>query len=433
MTAPLRATGKIAPQPWMAAPATRAVFKALTAKGADVRFVGGCVRDSILKRPVKDVDIATPDRPETVMALLAAAGIRTIPTGIEHGTVTALVGDATFEITTLRLDLATDGRRARVAYTDSWLADAARRDFTFNALSCTPAGDVYDPFDGLADLGAGIVRFVGVPRERIEEDHLRLLRFFRMFATYGVPPPDAEALAACRQYAATIAKLSGERVRDELFRILLAPNAADTVVLMHDEHVLEHVIPGAVDFGRLRMMAWLDSTALRMDGIEPDAVRRLAALLVAKPAEADALARRLRLSNRQLARLVTLASVVVALKPEDGEAAVRRAVYRTTADIVRDGLLMAWAAELAVQPRQAGRNREWMGLVETAMLWTPPAFPLGGGDAVALGVPAGPQVGRLLGVVEGWWEDDDFAAGRDACLECLRKLVDESRPGGEGR
>lgn len=426
-------TGKLAPQPWMTAPSTRALFKALTAKGADVRFVGGCVRDAILKRPVKDVDIATPDRPETVIALLSAAGIKAIPTGIDHGTVTALVGDAKFEITTLRLDLATDGRHARVAYTDDWIADAARRDFTFNALSCTPAGDVYDPFDGLADLGAGIVRFVGVPRERIEEDYLRLLRFFRMFATYGAPPPDAEALAACRQYAPAVAKLSGERVRDELLRILLAPNAADTVVLMHDHDVLEHVVPGAVDVGRLRMMAWLDSTALKMDGIEPDAVRRLAALLIAKRPEAEALAGRLRLSNRQKARLVALTSGIFKLTPEDGEAAVRRAVYRAGADIVRDGVLMSWAAEAALEPHRSGRNREWMILLETAMMWSPPVFPLNGDDVAALGVPQGPLVGRLLGAVEGWWEEGDFTADRAACLECLREAVEISRPGGEGR
>ena len=227
-------------------------------EGADVRFVGGCVRDAVLKRPVKDIDIATPDPPGTVIALLSAAGIRAIPTGIAHGTVTALVGEEKFEITTLRLDLATDGRHARVAYTDNWIADAARRDFTFNALSMTPAGAIFDPFDGLADLGAGVVRFVGVPRQRIEEDHLRLLRFFRMYATYGAPPPDAEALAACRQGAPAIAKLSGERVRDEVFRILLAPNAADTVLLMRDEHVLEHIIPYDTAIGRLRTWRGFD-------------------------------------------------------------------------------------------------------------------------------------------------------------------------------
>jgi len=416
-------TGKIAPQPWMTAPETRAVLAALTAGGAEVRFVGGCVRDAVLHRPVKDVDIATPDPPDRVTALLAAAGIRVIPTGLAHGTVTALIGGARFEITTLRLDLATDGRHARVAFTDSWIADAARRDFTFNALSCTADGDIFDPFGGLADLGEGAVRFVGVPRERIEEDYLRLLRFFRMYATYGQPPPEAEALAACRQLAPGLARLSGERVRDELFRILLAPNAADTVVLMHDAHVLEHVVPPPVDVGRLRMMTWLDSTALRLDSVRPDALRRFAALLAADVEGAAALARRLRLSNRDAARLAALVRPAFELTPEAGPAALRRAVYRAGSETARDGVLMAWAGELALAPRQGGgRNAAWVALLETVATWPAPAFPLKGADAKALGA-AGPRVGELLREVEAWWEAGDFVADRDACLARLRELA----------
>jgi len=192
---------RLAPQPWMTAPETRAVVAALTADGTEVRFVGGCVRDALLGRPVKDVDIATPDRPQRVMELLARAGIRAIPTGIEHGTVTAVVGRTPFEITTLRRDVETYGRRAKVAFTDDWTADAARRDFTINALSCTPDGRLYDPFGGLADLRAGRVRFVGDPEARIREDVLRLLRFFRFYAHYGAAPPDPAALAACRALA----------------------------------------------------------------------------------------------------------------------------------------------------------------------------------------------------------------------------------------
>lgn len=420
----MQPTGKIAPPPWMTAPATRAVCAALTAEGADVRFVGGCVRDAILKRPVKDIDIATPDPPQRVMALLRAAGIRGLPTGIEHGTVTAMVGEGRFEITTLRLDLATDGRRAKVAFTDSWVADAARRDFTFNALSCTPDGDIYDPFNGLADLGRGVVRFVGVPRERIEEDRLRLLRFFRMYATYGEPPPDPEALAACRQYAPSIAELSGERVRDELFRILMAPNAADTVMLMHEAHVLEHIVPGPPDLGRLRLMSWLDSTALKRDDVTPDAVRRLAALLTADAVAAAALAGRLRLANRDTARLIALVRPACELTPEAAPEALRRAVYHFGPETVRDWVLLAWAGELALAPRRGGgRNAAWAAMVETAATWPVPTFPLGGDDVTALGIAPGPRVGELLKAVETWWEAGDFAADRDACLDRLRELA----------
>ena len=183
----------------MQAPATRAVLVALTADGSDVRFVGGCVRDAVLRRPIRDIDIATHDPPERVMALLDAAGIKAVPTGIVHGTVTAVLGKAHFEITTLRRDVETYGRHARVEFTNDWTADAARRDFTINALFCRPDGLIFDPFDGLADLGAGRVRFVGNAMQRIDEDVLRLLRFFRFFAHYGRPPADIEALAACRR------------------------------------------------------------------------------------------------------------------------------------------------------------------------------------------------------------------------------------------
>lgn len=417
-------TGKIAPQSWMTAPETQAVFAALTAGGADVRFVGGCVRDAILKRPVKDVDIATPDPPARVTELLEVAGIRVIPTGIAHGTVTAMIGTTKFEITTLRLDLTTDGRHARVAFTDNWLADAARRDFTFNALSCTPDGDIYDPFGGLADLGDGVVRFVGIPRERIEEDYLRLLRFFRMYATYGQPPPDGEALAACRQLAPNVAKLSGERVRDELFRILMAPNAADTAVLMHDTHVLEHVVSPPTDIGRLRMMTWLESTAIRLESVHPDPLRRLAALLAGSGEGAASLAQRLRLSRREAARLAALVQPTFELTPEAGDAALHRAIYHAGAETARDWVLMAWAGELALAPRRGGgRNAAWAAMLETAAGWPPPVFPLKGADAAALGIARGPRIGELLEAVETWWEAGDFTADREACLARLREMA----------
>ena len=210
----LEPTGKLPLLPWMTAPETRAVLAALTAEGAEVRFVGGCVRDSVLKRPVGDIDIATPDPPRKVIELLERAGVKAVPTGIDHGTVTAVVGDSRFEVTTLRVDVETYGRRAKVSFTDDWMADAARRDFTINSLSCTPEGNIFDPFGtGLGDLGDERVRFVGNARDRVEEDLLRLLRYFRFHATFGRPPPDPDALAACRALAHRLPELSGERVR----------------------------------------------------------------------------------------------------------------------------------------------------------------------------------------------------------------------------
>ncbi len=424
----LEPTGKIAPQPWITAPETVAVVEALAADGAEVRFVGGCVRNAVLQRPVEDIDIATPEPPERVIALLEKAGIKAVPTGIKHGTVTAFIGDAHVEITTLRIDVETDGRRAKVAFTDDWTTDAARRDFTINALSCTPGGDIYDPMGGLDDLGRGRVRFVGDAEKRIEEDVLRLLRFFRMYAVYGRPPPDTEALAACRALAPKLSGLSGERVREEMLRILMAPAAADTVVLMQGEGVLEHVLPEAGNVGRLRMLTWLETGAIKVDSVTPDPLRRLAGLLDVDAAKAQSVAARLRLSNQETDRLVSMAAAPYQVTPEMDERSRRRALHRAGADVVRDLVLLAWAGELAATPRRrAERTRAWLDTLAAADAWTPVEFPLKGRDVTALGVPAGPRVGALLGAVEAWWEDGDYRADRKACLGKLGSLVGGDR------
>ncbi len=422
----LEPTGKIPLLPWMTAAETRTVIAALTAEGAEVRFVGGCVRDSVLKRPIRDVDMATPDPPLKVIELLERAGIRAVPTGIDHGTVTAVVGDARFEVTTLRVDVETYGRRAKVSFTDDWMADAARRDFTINTLSCTPEGDIFDPFGkGLGDLSNERVRFVGNARDRVEEDLLRLLRYFWFHATYGRPPPDADALAACRALAHRLPELSGERVRDELFRILLAPAPADIALLMRGERVLDHVLPEAGDVGRLRAMAWLDSRAIKMETVLPDALRRLGSLLDTDAAGAEAVAERLRLSKAQKERLTTLAVTPLDVTIGMSDYQLRRALHRLGSDTVSDLALLSWAQSLAVALRQPRRKNEaWQGILETAAAWTPLRFPLKGQDALDLGVAAGPRVGALLEAVEEWWEEGDYRADHAACLEKLGALID---------
>ena len=437
-------TGKIPPDDWITAPETRTLLAALTADGQDVRFVGGCVRDAVIKRPVKDIDIATPDRPEAVMDLLARAGIRAIPTGIGHGTVTAVTGSHHYEITTLRHDVESHGRHATVAFTDDWLEDAKRRDFTINTLSADADGNVYDPFSGLDDLAEGHVRFVGIARERIEEDVLRLLRFFRFYAHYGKPPPDADALDACRQMAPQLQTLSAERVRGEVLRILLAPDPAGVVSLMRGVRVLDEILPEAGDVGALRQIAWLETRGLVRDNIDADAIRRLAALLKTDAAGADAVALRLKLSNAERARLVALAAPDQAITPELAEKARRHGLHRLGAATVRDLALLAWAHEragpapnkneragpapnkdLSAQAAEAdtGRSAAWTALLGAADAWVPKVFPLKGRDAMALGVPHGPRVGDLLDAVEDWWEDLDFAPDRDACLEELKRRV----------
>ena len=410
--------GRLDPQPWMTAPETRAVVDALTAAGAEVRFVGGCVRDALIGRPVEDVDIATRDSPEAVMALLAAAGITAVPTGLAHGTVTAAVGGAHFEITTLRRDVETFGRHATVAFTNDWGEDAARRDLTINALSCAPDGRLFDPVGGVADLKARRVRFVGDAETRIREDVLRLLRFFRFYAHYGVPPPDPEALAAATKLAPLLPGLSGERVRVETLKLLLAPDPAAVVTLMRDIGVLQHVLPQAANIPRLAALVTVEGVAPARLVPGADAIRRLAALL---DGGADAVARRLRLSGAERERLSALADGPWPTADLD-RAGRRRLLYGLGRERFRDAALIAWAGALSTGAGTDRREAEdWIDLLATVEEVLP-AFPLRGRDALALGLQPGPEVGRLIDAVERWWIDGDFRADRAACLAQLAAL-----------
>ncbi len=405
---------RLSPQPWMTAPESLAVFDALASGGADARFVGGCVRDAWLGRPVKDIDIATHAPPERVMELLEGAGIRVIPTGIAHGTVTALCGGKPYEITTLRRDVETFGRHARVEFTDDWIEDAARRDLTMNALSCTPDGSMFDPFGGLADLAAGRVRFVGEARRRIEEDVLRLLRFFRFHAHYGRGEPDAEAMAACRELAPRLPTLSGERVRGELFRLLTAPCAALVWRLMMGQGIMVHLLPEAMDTDRLERLIAVE----RDLGVTPDPTRRLAAVLDSDRPGALRAAEALRLSNHERDRLLAMVEPPVALAPAvltpaGDRKALRQALYRLgDAELFGDLLLIAAAIhdgplDLTALRRATAVAAELPGL----------KLPIAGRDLLELGFPRGPAVGETLKRVEEWWIAEDFQPGRDACLE----------------
>ncbi len=418
-------SGRLDPQPWMTAPETRAVIAALTADGAEVRFVGGCVRDAVIGRPVGDIDIATEDAPERVMTLLAKAGITVVPTGLQHGTVTAVAGKAHFEITTLRRDVETFGRRATVAFTNDWAGDAARRDLTINALSCAPDGRLFDPVGGLADLRARRVRFVGDAETRIREDVLRLLRFFRFYAYYGAPPPDPEALAAARRLAPLLPTLSGERVRNETLKLLVAPDPAAVLGLMRDQDVLGHFLPEGTNLARLAAMVTLEGAAPSHLVAGADAIRRLAALLAGGAPAAAAVARRLRLSNAERDRLSALCGGPFPTLDLD-RAARRRLLYELGRARYRDAALVAWAGALAGAATTERRDGEdWLELLAVAAV-DPPVFPLRGRDALALGLPAGPQVGRLIDAVERWWIDGDFRADRAACLARLAELSGSS-------
>ncbi|MFQ5766120.1 MAG: CCA tRNA nucleotidyltransferase, partial [Rhodospirillales bacterium] len=291
-------------------------------------------------------------------------------------------------------------------------------------------GDVYDPHDGISDLAHGTVRFVGLAQDRIAEDVLRLLRFFRFFGLYGRRAADPDALAACRAQAEKLKGLSGERVRDELFKILAVPEPGDVAVMMRGVGVFDHILPEAGGVGRLRMLGWLETRAIRIEAVKPDPLRRLAALLDTDAEGAAAAAARLRLSNRETLHLVTLVAPPVAVSPDLDGPALRKALHRLGPDTVRDLALLVWAGELAVTPRlPAARTEGWIGLIEACDRWRGAVFPLQGTDALDLGIPEGPRVGQLLDGVEAWWEEGDYAADREACLEKLKALAAEDAGG----
>ncbi len=397
---------RITPAPSMTDDAAQAVIAALTADGAEVRFVGGCVRDALRGDAVNDVDLATPDAPETVLALLARAGLKGVPTGIEHGTVTAVADGRPFEITTLRLDVATDGRHAEVAFTDDWRADAARRDFTFNAMSLSPRGDLYDYFGGRDDLEAGRVRFVGDAPRRIAEDYLRVLRYFRFLARFGHGGPDPEALQACAAAAGSLGRLSVERVRMELMKLLATPAPVPTLQVMAEIGVLPAVLPEAGPFTTLLALCGID---------DRDALRRLAALV---GSGGEALGRRLKMANLEIARLARLAPPARTLEAGMDTSAQRQLLYELGPDLLRDLVLLAWAGD------RENRADRWRAMLETANTWEAPKLPVRGADITAMGVPVGPQVGRIVAGVEAWWRGRDFRPDRQACLDVARSLAD---------
>jgi len=400
---------------WLTRPETKAVFAALAARGFAARAVGGVVRNALLGRPVTDVDIATPARPDEVMAAAQAAGLTAVPTGIDHGTVTVIANHVPYEITTLREDVETHGRHATVAFTDDWTADARRRDFTINALYCGADGEVFDPLGAYPDLAQRRVRFIGDARARIGEDYLRILRFFRLTADYGEGPPDAESLAACVAERAGLGRLSAERVRQEMLRLLVALRGPELVRAMLDYGLITLVLPAAPRPTLLDRLAALEAAL----GLTPDPVLRLAALAVEVPEDADRLRDRLRLSNEEHARLARTAALMPDLGPNAAECAAKACLYAEGEASYRQRVLITWARSGDAPASQGWRDR--LALPER---WQPPRFPLGGADVMALGLPAGPRVGELLRALEAWWIAGDFAAD-DAALRA--KLAEMAR------
>ena len=452
---------KLVPQPWMESGPTQRILRALGSPQVDVRFVGGCVRDAIVRPEAAsadyidmgvDIDIGTPDVPTRVVERLEAAGIKAIPTGIDHGTITAVVDGMLFEITTLRRDTACDGRHAVVEFSTDWHEDARRRDFTMNAISMRPDGMLFDDHGGVEDAKAGRLRFVGAAEDRIREDYLRILRLFRFFASYGRAPIESTTLEACRKYASHIPQLSAERIYGELYRTLAAPDPTPAVNLMIAFDVLPQVLPTAADPALLTSLVEIEDARPRVADFansktwdekaqDPafialirdmprratkygrDALLRLAALLPHEHVKEAA--DRLKVSNDDRARLLALTDASPRLAYDMDRRALDAALYHFGGVTVIDRALLAWAAE-----RVRGFNHDdgWRKLLETAEEWlvAPAAFPLRGGDVLALGVTPGPRVGELLRAVEDWWIAAGFKPLRDEALKKLKDLAQKN-------
>lgn len=397
----MKPTGRLELPPWRDDPAVHTLFAALSGAGIGARFVGGCVRNAVLGRAIDDIDLAVDKPPETIMQTLASAKLKSVPTGLKHGTVTAIVAGRPFELTTLRRDVETDGRRAVVAFTDDWLKDANRRDFTFNALYADRDGTLYDPFDGRSDLAAGRVRFIGEADTRIAEDRLRVLRFFRFHAWYGRPPLDGPSFEACRRNAGVLGGLSGERVAKELLRLLEAPAPADALQAMAEAGALDHWLPEYAGAARLKALIGREDA--------PDPLRRLAAILPAG-ADATSIGKRLKLSTQQALRLEVMLAPVPAIDVAGGPKAWRAGIYGLGNNLYADRLLLAFDAP-----------GDWRAALTLARNWTLPELPVSGGDALKLGLKPGPRVGALIEAVERWWIEGDFSADRAACLAELER------------
>ena len=371
---------------WRARPGMGRLLDALGAGDGLTRYVGGAVRDGLLDLPVSDVDLATRLRPDQVVERLQRAGIKAVPTGIDHGTITAVSSGQPVEVTTLRRDVSTDGRRATVEFSDDWREDAARRDFTINALFADAVtGELFDYFGGLDDLRARKVRFIGEPLERIAEDHLRILRFFRFHARFGTGAPDSAALDACTARANDLMALSRERIADELLKLLALDDPSPTMAVMVERAILKPVLPEVepVAPDKLRRLVEAESAA----GIAPDALRRLAALLPADPATAERIAARLKLANKARKRLAC------AVQPAGADP--KASAYRAGPDCAMDRLLLA------------GRAAEASQLTD----WPVPRLPIGGGVLISMGIAEGPLVARTLRQIEDRWIAAGFPTG----------------------
>jgi poly(A) polymerase len=403
---------------WLSGGALSRLLDVLDRDGEDARAVGGAVRNALIDQPVHEIDVATTALPREVVRRVQAAGFKAVPTGIEHGTVTVVIDKHPFEVTTLRKDVETDGRHAKVAFGHDWKEDALRRDFTINALSVTRDGTVYDYTGGLDDLAARRVRFIGDPHKRIAEDYLRILRFFRFHAAYGPGgPPDAEGLAACIAGRDGLAQLSRERLRMEMMKLLIAPHALPTLIVMTDSGLALRILGGVTYLASFENMVKVEAAI----GLASDPVQRLGALGVMVAEDAQRLLERLRLTNNEMARLASMAEGWRRISPAIGEHGARVLVYRLGAQAFADHALLGWARSSA-----SASDNAWHGLATLPQRWSGPVFPLKADDFVKRGVAKGPALGLALRAAEAAWIAAGFPDGKAALDGIADKAAESS-------
>ena len=390
-----RTDRKLSGAAWLTTGGLRGLLGVLACAGVVARVVGGAVLNALLGMPIAEIDVATTAVPDEVVKRVTAAGFKPVPTGIEHGTVTVVIDKHPFEVTTLRKDVETYGRHAKVEFGRDWKADAERRDFTINALSVTRDGAVYDYVGGLDDLGQRRVRFIGDPAKRIAEDYLRILRFFRFHAAYGTSDhPDAAGLAACIAGRDGLDQLSRERVRMEMLKLVAAPHAVPTLIAMTDAGLLLRVLGGVSYLASFENMTKVEAAI----GAEPNAVRRLGALAVAIPEDAERLWRKLRLANNEHERLVSMGESWGRISPMYGEKAAKALLYRLRPQNFTDRVLLGWARSAAT-----AHDSEWRELATLPQRWTAPVFPLKAADFMKRGVAQGPALGAAIAAAEQAW------------------------------
>jgi len=398
--------------PWLTSGPAARVLELLDGNGEEARVVGGAVRNALLKIPIGDIDIATTAVPDEVIRRAKAAGIKSVPTGVDHGTVTLVVDAQPFEVTSLREDTETFGRKAKVAFGRDWVRDAERRDFTINGLSVDADGVVHDHVGGLDDIAAKRVRFIGDPNQRIAEDYLRVLRFFRIHAAYGAGEPDRAGYLACIAAREGLATLSAERVRMEMLKLVVAEGAASAVAAMAEGGLLLSILGGVAYTGPFAAMI----SAERQLGLEPGAVRRLGALAVAVTEDARRVATRLRLTNAETKALDSMGHRWWRLADMD-EATARRRLYRLGPDRYRDRLMLAWA-----RAGGSGDSSYWRDLATLPERWSAPKFPLKAADFIARGITEGPALGQVLASAEDAWLAADFPSDAAA----LKTVADQT-------